>query len=61
MGQDHDCEFGIEKFRLLDIAKKRAPHPLNPRNRILILQQALVFCTQHIPLKESWKKKKKRR
>ena len=29
--KDHNCEFGIEKFQLLDITQRLTPHPLNPK------------------------------
>ena len=32
----HNCEFGINKFQLLDISRKMIPHMLNPRKRILL-------------------------
>ena len=32
--KDHNCEFGIEKFQLLDIMQRLTPHPLNPKRRI---------------------------
>ena len=51
----HNCEFGIEKFQLLDITKKRVPHPINPKKRIPMPRKALVLGNQRIPSKETAK------
>jgi Reverse transcriptase (RNA-dependent DNA polymerase) len=32
----HNCEFGIEKFQLLDAMKKQTPNPINSKERIPI-------------------------
>jgi hypothetical protein len=53
--KDHNCEFGIEKFQLLDIMQRLTPHPLNPRKRIPTPRQALMLGNQHIPSKETAK------
>ena len=49
----HNCEFGIEKFQLLDASKKLIPNPLNPRRRIPQPQQTLTLGEQCIPSKET--------
>ena len=51
--KDHNCEFGIEKFQLLDITRRLVPHPLNPRKRIPIPRRALILGNQRIPSKET--------
>jgi hypothetical protein len=53
--KDHNCEFGIEKFQLLDITKRLVPHPLNPRKRIPMPRRALILGNQRIPSKETAK------
>jgi hypothetical protein len=32
----HNCEFGIEKFQLLDLSRKLIPHQLNPKKKVPI-------------------------
>ena len=49
----HNCEFGIEKFQLLDATKKRIPNPINPRERIPIPRQALILGNQRIQSKDT--------
>ena len=49
----HNCEFGVEKFQLLDASKKLIPNPLNPRRRIPQPRQALTLGEQRIPSKET--------
>ena len=49
----HNCEFGVEKFQLLDITKKLVPNPINPKKKILTLRKALVLGNQRIPSKET--------
>jgi hypothetical protein len=51
--KNHNCEFGIEKFQLLDITKRLIPHPLNPRKRIPMPRRALILGNQRIPSKET--------
>ena len=51
----HNCEFGIEKFQLLDITRKTVPHPLNPKKRIPTPHHALMLGNQHIPSAETAK------
>ena len=45
----HNCEFGIEKFQLLDISRKMIPHTLDPKKRILLPQRTLMLGNHHIP------------
>jgi len=47
--KEHNCEFRIEKFQLLDITRKTVPHPLNPKKCIPIPCHALMLGNQHIP------------
>jgi hypothetical protein len=42
----HNCEFGIEKFQLVDSTKKLIPHPLNPRKKIPTPRSALIIGDQ---------------
>lgn len=49
----HNCEFSIEKFQLLDITKKMAPNPINPRKRISTPWSTLILGNQRIPSKET--------
>ena len=51
----HNCEFGIEKFQLLDLSRKLIPHQLNAKKRIPIPRQALILGTHRIPSKDSAK------
>ena len=30
----HNCEFGVERFQILNVAKKQVPNPINPKERI---------------------------
>jgi len=50
--RDHNCEFGIEKFQLLDITRRLAPNPLNPRKRIPMPRRTLILSDKHIPSKD---------
>ena len=50
--KEHNCEFGIEKFQLLDITRKTVPHPLNHKKHILTPCHALMLGNQHIPSAE---------
>jgi hypothetical protein len=49
----HNCEFGVEKFQLLDASKKLIPNPLNLKRRIPQPRQALILGKQRIPSKET--------
>jgi Reverse transcriptase (RNA-dependent DNA polymerase) len=53
--KDHNCEFGIEKFQLLDISRKLIPHQLNPKKKIPMPRRALTLGDQRIPSKETAK------
>jgi hypothetical protein len=53
--KNHNCEFGIEKFQLLDISRRLIPHQLNPRKRIPIPRRALIPGEQCILSKETAK------
>ena len=49
----HNCEFGIEKFQLLDITRKMVSNPINPRRKIPMLRKALMLGNQRIPSKDT--------
>jgi ribonuclease HI len=49
----HNCEFGIEKFQLLDATRKRVPNPVNTRGRIPMPRQALMLGNQRIQSKDT--------
>ena len=51
----HNCTFGIDKFQLLDLTRRRIPHQLNPRRRIPIPRRALILGNQRIPSKDTAK------
>ena len=51
----HNCEFGIDKFQLLDLTKRLTPHPFIPKKNIPTPRQALVIQNQRIPSKETAK------
>jgi len=51
----HNCEFGIEKFQLLDISRKNIPHTLNPKKRVQLPQRALMLGNHCIPSAETAK------
>jgi hypothetical protein len=51
----HNCEFGVEKFQLLDLTRKTIPHPLNPKKRIPTPCRALVLGRQRVPSVETAK------
>jgi hypothetical protein len=53
--KDHNCEFSIEKFQLLDIMQRLTPHPLNPKRRIPTPRRTLILGNQCIPSKETAK------
>jgi hypothetical protein len=53
--KNHNCEFGMEKFQLLDMSRKTTPHTLNPKKRILIPRRALILNNCRIPSKETAK------
>jgi hypothetical protein len=43
----------MDKFRLLDITKKTAPNPVNPRKRIPMPWNTLTLKNQRIPSKDT--------
>ena len=51
----HNCEFGIEKFQLLDFTKKMTPHSFIRKKRIPTPQTALKLGNHRIPLKDTAK------
>jgi len=51
--RDHNCKFGIKKFQLLDITRRLAPNPLNPRKRIPMPRRTLTLSDKHIPSKDT--------
>jgi hypothetical protein len=53
--RDHNCEFRVKKFQLLDISKKIIPHALNPRKCIPLPRRILTLNNVHIPSKETAK------
>jgi len=46
--RDHNCEFGIEKFQLVDFSRKLIPNPLDARKRIPVGRPALKLGAQTI-------------
>jgi Reverse transcriptase (RNA-dependent DNA polymerase) len=50
--RDHNCEFGIEEFQLLNITGLALNH-LNHKKRIPMLRQTLVLGDKHIPSKDT--------
>ena len=44
----HNCEFGIEKFQLVDFSRQLIPNPINPRKKIPIGRPSLRLSTQVI-------------
>ena len=44
----HNCEFGIEKFQLVDFSRRLVPNPLNTRKKIPIGRPSLRLGTQVI-------------
>jgi hypothetical protein len=53
--REHNCEFGVDKFQLLDLSRKRKIDPANPRKRIPIERHPIKIGTQVIPSKTSIK------
>lgn len=51
--RDHSCEFGVEKFQLLDITRRLTPNPVNPRKRIPMPRRTLVLGDKRIPSKDT--------
>ena len=51
--KNHNCEFGVEKFQLLDISRKLVPHQLNPKKKVPMLRRALILGEQRILSKET--------
>jgi ribonuclease HI len=46
--RNHNCEFGIEKFQLVDFSRQLVPDPLNARKRIPIKRRHLRLGAQVI-------------
>jgi ribonuclease HI len=53
--KSHNCTFGIDKFQLLDLARKLVPHQLNPKKRVPIPRRTLILGAQRIPSKDTAK------
>jgi hypothetical protein len=53
--QQHNCEFGIDKFQLLNASQKMVQHPFMPCCRVPIPCKALVIGNNHIEPKSSIK------
>jgi ribonuclease HI/exonuclease III len=53
--RDHNCEFGTDKFQLLDLSRKKQQDPNNPRKRVPIPRQHLILNNITIPSKQSIK------
>jgi hypothetical protein len=51
--RDHNCEFGIEKFQLLDITRRLTLNPLNPKKKIPMPRRTLVLGDKRIPSKDT--------
>jgi ribonuclease HI/endonuclease/exonuclease/phosphatase family metal-dependent hydrolase len=49
----HNCEFGVDKFQLLDFTRKTLPHPFNTRKRIPYPRKALKLKNRSIPSKDT--------
>jgi hypothetical protein len=53
--KDHNCEFGIKKFQLLDIMRKSIPHPLNAKKRVPMprmqpnARETNAYCQKKLP------------
>lgn len=41
--KEHNCEFGIEKFQLLDASRQTEPNPVQPQKRIPIRRPPLMI------------------
>ena len=48
----HNCEFGIDKFQLLDLTKHTVPHPFSKNKRVPIPRPALKIGTHRITSKD---------
>jgi len=44
----HNCSFGIEKFQLVDLSRRKIPDPFRPRKQIPIPRAALILNGQRI-------------
>jgi hypothetical protein len=44
----HNCSFGVEKFQLLDLSRKKMVDPERPRKRIPVARKTLVLNGQNI-------------
>ena len=51
----HNCEFGIDKFQLLNISRKMIPHTLNLKKRVQLPWRALMLGNHCIPSAETAK------
>jgi hypothetical protein len=51
----HNCEFGMEKFQLIDITRRLVPNPINPRKKIPMPRKTLILGNKRIPSKETAK------
>ncbi|KAG9221604.1 hypothetical protein CCMSSC00406_0006763 [Pleurotus cornucopiae] len=41
--RDHNCEFGVDKFQLLDMSRKRVPHPMCLKKTTPLARRDLVL------------------
>ncbi|KDQ26830.1 hypothetical protein PLEOSDRAFT_1084565 [Pleurotus ostreatus PC15] len=41
--RNHNCEFGVDRFQLLDMSQKKVPHPMCPRKRVPLARRDLVL------------------
>jgi hypothetical protein len=48
----HNCEFGLDKFQLMDLSRKRVPHPALPRRKIPLPRPDLKLQTHLIKSKD---------
>ncbi|KAF5370505.1 hypothetical protein D9615_010347 [Tricholomella constricta] len=53
--EEHNCEFGIDKFQLLDLTRKLIPHTFMTRRRVPTPRQALILGDHRIESKASAK------
>ena len=51
----HNCEFGIDKFQLLDFTKKMVPHPFNSKKKVPTPRKTFRLRNQRIPSKDNAK------
>jgi hypothetical protein len=50
--KNHNCEFGIDKFQLTDLSRKKIPCPSIPKRRIALPRPSLMIGPHMIELKE---------